>query len=182
MTINNVNFSDEKERKNFIDRIIKRISSNEKERKLRLLMLIMREIVELTILFFLIKGFILFMYDSDAAFLFFVMILGACWVSIYDFIHTNKLFKNFIKSKCSNIVSKFLESDSNPIEKTFLVNSNLFGFFQDVNVDDGFRGEYNNVNYRILETMLSAKSPKGFDIPIFIGVIILFDFNKFHKI
>lgn len=160
------------------NKISDKIKPYEKERIERLSKLFIREFFVFIVLFFLVKSFIICINNSDAAFWFMVMILGVIYYIFYDFIHTNKLFKDLIKSECSNIVSDFVKKSSNPISKKVIKKSNLFGYFEDVNVDDGFCGTYNLVRYDIQETILSGKSSKGFNITVFNGLIILFDFNK----
>ncbi|MBQ8459005.1 DUF3137 domain-containing protein [bacterium] len=161
-----------------IEKIHVKILRYEDVRIKRLYVLLLREIFIFAVLFFLIKSFMLCVMDSDASVFFLAMILGVIYYIFYDITHTNKLFKSFIKSKCSNAIKKFLSINSNSVSKNEITKSNLFGYFEDVNVDDGFCGEYDGVDYAISEVTLTAKSSKGFDIKIFNGLIILFDFNK----
>ena len=161
-----------------INEILERIQPFEKERQKRLLKLILREALVFTLLYFLINGLLLCISDSDAVFGFSVMIAAAVSYSCYDIIHTNKTFKNFIKFECSDIIKKNFKRSVFPILKEELNKSNLFGYFEDINTDDGFCGTYNNVDYKIADCKLTAKSPKKFDIQIFKGLIVMFDFNK----
>ncbi len=161
-----------------INNISKKIIKYEDERIKRLSILVVREIIVFLVLFFLIKCFLICINDSDASFWFVIMILGVVYYIFYDITHTNKLFKSFIKSKCSNTIKKILSINSNSVSKNEILKSNLFGYFEDVNADDGFCGEYNGVDYYISEVRLTGKSPKKFDIEIFKGLVILFDFNK----
>ena len=168
----------EKLKSDFINKITERMQVYEKDRIIRFSKLVIRELFVFCVLFFLIKCFMICLDDFDASFLFGVMICSVIYYSYYDITHSNKLFKQFIKSKCDSIISDLIYHDCYPLSSNILNRSNLFGYFQDVNVDDGFRGSYNTVEYRILEALLTAKSPKGFDIKIFKGLIVLFEFNK----
>lgn len=165
----------------FIDDVIKKISTFEMQRKKILAILILREMFVFVVLFFLIKCFIICINDTDASVWFLAMILGIIYYSFYDITHTNKLFKKDIKSKVFYILKKSLNLDyvrKSSISKSQLTNSNLFPYFEDVNADDCFGGCYNSVDYSLLETKLTAKSPKGYDITTFKGLIILYEFNK----
>ncbi len=168
----------EKSKTDFVNKIAQKMEPYEKDRIIRLSKLAIREFFVFVLLFFLIKAFLLCIDDFDASFWFGVMICGVIYYSYYDITHTNKLFKQLIKSECSKIISGLIYHDCSPLPKDVLNKSNLFGYFQDINVDDGFRGSYNTVDYRIMEALLTAKSPKGFDIKIFKGLVVLFEFNK----
>lgn len=166
---------------NIYDSILKRIRPFEIERRKVLAILIFREIIVFMVLFFLIKCFILCKYDSDAAVWFLVMIFGVLYYSFYDITHTNKLFKKDIKLKVIYILQDFFNIRGirkSSVSKSQLMHSNLFPYFEEVNVDDGYSGCHNSVDYSILEAKLTAKSPKRFDITTFKGLIVLYEFNK----
>ncbi len=73
-------------------------------------------------------------------------------------------------------------SDTPSITDETLINSHLFGEFNDRNSDDNFEGKYKGVSFKISESSLMYTSGKKDNkYVVFNGIIILIDSNKNTK-
>ncbi len=171
----------ETEKQKFIDKIAKKLSASEDERKKRILKLVVKQIVALVIFYFSFNGIVFFgenhlwMVTLSA----FIALLSFV-AFIYNFSDDNKDLKKFLKRKVkSQILKSFnLETLNGKVfTDDMLRKSNLFSLYSYQETDDVIKGCYNNVDYTIAETKLVARSRNN-EFDVFKGVIISFKSNK----
>lgn len=121
--------------------------------------------------------------NSPGWFTAFYMLIIACILAvlIYPFI-VSFGFKEDLKS---SVMPKVIKSfgtihhatGHNIFTKTELLKSTLFSRFNKMGADDSFCGEFDGVNFKILETELALQGRKYYSTS-FKGVIVEFDSNK----
>lgn len=169
-------------KKEFIDKISKKLVQYEKVRVHKVLRLILQEAITIVVMYYAFKfGTMAYTYNID--FIGFILYLisflgfGLLFYAPYDF---NKKFKIFLKKKCRSTIIKAFELDT--IKGSYfnfdtLKQSNLFSVFNTYTHDDIIEGTYKNVDYKIAETELISKGNKG-ALSIFKGIVISFNSNK----
>lgn len=174
----------EYDKQKFINNIIAKIQPFEEERKKRLLKLLWWQIVLFLVTYGLGKAVVFFIatYPNISVIFsilaFFSFIAFICNFGIYD-----KDFKQYLKRKCNALILKKFNLDTIrgiAFSNDILKKSNLFSTYSYQEPDDVICGCYDDVNYKIAETTLVAKTSKS-TVDVFKGVIISFPTNKFFK-
>lgn len=168
----------EHNKQEFINKITIKLASFEKERKKRILNLLIKQVITFAIAFLACKGLFL---ETNTVVTFFCIIL-AFYSSIaffFNFSFDNKEFKTFLKEKCRTQILKTFNLTSlkgETFTNEFLKKSNLFPLFLRQEFDDSIEGCYKDTQFKIVETKLISKTKQEYDV--FNGVIIAFKANK----
>lgn len=169
------------EKQNFIDKIAKKLSAYEGERKKRIVKLIVKQLIALAIVYATCKGAIIWAENHTVISVFCAFIaLFSGIVFFCNFSDDNKEFKTYLKKKCKRqILEEFgLSTISGEcFTDETLKKSNLFSIYSYQEYDDVIEGCYNEVNYTIAETKLVVQNRKN-EFDVFKGVVISFKSNK----
>ena len=169
------------EKQNFIDKIAKKLSAYEGERKKRIVKLIVKQLIALAIVYATCKGAIIWAENHTVISVFCAFIaLFSGIVLFWNFSDDNKEFKTYLKKKCKRQILKefgLTTMDGECFSDETLKKSNLFPLYSYQEHDDVIEGCYNEVNYTIAETKLVVKNRKN-EFDVFKGVIISFKSNK----
>ena len=169
------------EKQNFIDKIVKKLSAYEEERKQRILGLLIKQIITLAIGYATCKGAIIWAENHTVISVFCAFIALFSGIVLFcNFSDDNKEFKTYLKKKCKRQILKefgLTTMDGECFSDETLKKSNLFPLYSYQEHDDVIEGCYNEVNYTIAETKLVVKNRKN-EFDVFKGVIISFKSNK----
>ena len=169
------------EKQNFIDKIAKKLSAYEGERKKRIVKLIVKQLIALAIVYATCKGAIIWAENHTFISIFcsFITLLSAI-AFFCNFSDDNKEFKTYLKKKCKRQILKEFGLSTISGEcftDETLKKSNLFSIYSYQEYDDVIEGCYNEVNYTIAETKLVVQNRKN-EFDVFKGVVISFKSNK----
>lgn len=174
----------EYDKQKFINNIIAKIQPFEEERKKRLFKLLWWQIVLFLVTYGLCKGVVFFMESyTNISVIFSILAFFSFAAFIFNFGIYDKDFKQYLKRKCNALILKKFNLDTIrgiAFSNDILRKSNLFSSYSYQEPDDVICGCYDDVNYKIVETKLVAKTSKS-SIDVFSGVIISFPTNKFFK-
>ena len=174
----------EYDKQKFINNIIAKIQPFEEERKKRLFKLLWWQIVLFIVTYGLCKGLVFFMESyTNISVIFSILAFFSFAAFICNFGIYDKDFKQYLKRKCNALILKKFNLDTIrgiAFSNDILRKSNLFSSYSYQEPDDVICGCYDDVNYKIVETKLVAKTSKS-SIDVFSGVIISFPTNKFFK-
>ena len=174
----------EYDKQKFINNIIAKIQPFEEERKKRLFKLLWWQIVLFLVTYGLCKGVVFFMESyTNISVIFSILAFFSFAAFIFNFGVYDKDFKQYLKRKCNALILKKFNLDTIrgiAFSNDILRKSNLFSSYSYQEPDDVICGCYDDVNYKIVETKLVAKTSKS-SIDVFSGVIISFPTNKFFK-
>ena len=174
----------EYDKQKFINNIIAKIQPFEEERKKRLFKLLWWQIVLFLVTYGLCKGIVFFMESyTNISVIFSILAFFSFAAFIFNFGVYDKDFKQYLKRKCNALILKKFNLDTIrgiAFSNDILRKSNLFSSYSYQEPDDVICGCYDDVNYKIVETKLVAKTSKS-SIDVFSGVIISFPTNKFFK-
>ena len=169
------------EKQNFIDKIAKKLSAYEGERKKRIVKLIVKQLIALAIVYATCKGAIIWAENHTVISVFCAFIaLFSGIVFFCNFSDDNKEFKTYLKKKCKRQILKEFGLSTISGEcftDETLKKSNLFSIYSYQEYDDVIEGCYNEVNYTIAETKLVVQNRKN-EFDVFKGVVISFKSNK----
>ena len=157
------------EKQNFIDKIAKKLSAYEGERKKRIVKLIVKQLIALAIVYATCKGAIIWAENHTVISVFCAFIaLFSVIVLFCNFSDDNKEFKTYFKKKCKRQILKEFGLSTISGEcftDETLKKSNLFSIYSYQEYDDVIEGCYNEVNYTIAETKLVVQNRKNeFDV------------------
>ena len=169
----------EHRKREFINNITIQLATFEKERKRRLLHLLIKQIITLMFVYFSFKGIFIENHNNISA-CFMIILFFSCIAFFFNFSYDDKEFKTFLKEKCKTPILKTFNLTSlkgRAFTDEILKKSDLFPLYDNKEIDDIMEGCYKDTNFTIEELKLISKRQKG-EYNVFKGVIIAFKANK----